>query len=378
LRFSLDHAWAQEAVRSGLDLGILEPTLAEMVALSVVRSAAGDRAEYHRRSDLERRLAGGTVLEPRAQGGVVIVVADWLSVTLVNLNVVPVMEALVPMLAAQALPLNRMVLATQARVALGDALAAQIAGLLADIARVWTSGVGPVDALAALPAKDVERSEQIWRVTSRCLPRHRRVGADREPHAGIWGEAFWQSKAEPCEEAGQDRMRFGCGHGRTNADGGASAERTIGEKVAFGGLFWCETVRVEAMGVIPKQSVSVERVGREYHCCPLADPMRADLVSFERCSGQKIGRRVEAEGFVHDPADIGKVRHVLIRGGAAGENCVGLGLGAGLSVLVEGQEIERPGQGERRGFVPGKKGSRENCFAPRAGRARDRWRLRQS
>ena len=76
LRFSLDHAWAQEAVRSGLDLGILEPTLAEMVALSVVRSAAGDRAEYHRRSDLERRLAGGTVLEPAAQGGVVIVVAD--------------------------------------------------------------------------------------------------------------------------------------------------------------------------------------------------------------------------------------------------------------------------------------------------------------
>ena len=159
--------------------------------------------------------------------------------------------------------------------------------------------------------------------------RHAGVGAEREAHAVIWGEAFWKGKAEPCKEAGQDQMCFGCGHGRTNADVSATAERKIGETVTFGGLFWCETVRVKAMGVIPKQSVSVERVDWEDHSCPLADLMRADLVSFERCSGQKADRRVGAEGFVHDPADIRKVRNVLIRGGTTVKNYVGLGLGAG-------------------------------------------------
>ena len=224
LRFSLDYARARDAVWAGLDLGILEPTLAEMVALS---------RSFGVRLGIGRSISGGRLWE-----------SDWLgarcwspqrkvawslwwpmvSVTVVNLNVVPAMKALAPMLAAQALPLNRIVLATQARVALGDAVAAedgaeavvvsigertglsvsdglgayrtwapgpdlpnarrncisnirygglapdaaaaQIAGLLADMARVGTSGVGLVDARPLCPRKMLRLSEQIWRGAS--------------------------------------------------------------------------------------------------------------------------------------------------------------------------------------------------------------------
>ena len=102
------HAAARDAVWSALDpatLGLDAP---------VVRSRARDRREYLLRPDLGRQLAPGTALE--RTGGVVLVVADGLCASGVQ---------------SQAAALTRafdaswpVVIALQARVALGDAIGA--------------------------------------------------------------------------------------------------------------------------------------------------------------------------------------------------------------------------------------------------------------
>lgn len=111
LAFQADHAAARDAVHAALDVDALRAAISR--ECHVVHSAAPDRATYLRRPDLGRRLAAGTVL-PEAPGQVAIVLADGLSAIAVQRHA----PALV---AALALP-GPIVIATQARVALGDAV----------------------------------------------------------------------------------------------------------------------------------------------------------------------------------------------------------------------------------------------------------------
>jgi ethanolamine ammonia-lyase small subunit len=117
LDFQEAHARARDAVWSALDVPALEASLAR--PLLRVRSAAADRREYLLRPDLGRRLAEGTVL-PRAPGSIALVIADGLCATGVQRHAPGVLELLIP---ALPLPTGPLVVAEQARVALGDDIA---------------------------------------------------------------------------------------------------------------------------------------------------------------------------------------------------------------------------------------------------------------
>lgn len=106
------HAAARDAVWSALDPGALG------LEAPVVRSRARDRREYLLRPDLGRQLEAGTDL-PRT-GGVVVVVADGLCASGVQAQA----AALIRAFDAAGPPLGPVVVALQARVALGDAVGA--------------------------------------------------------------------------------------------------------------------------------------------------------------------------------------------------------------------------------------------------------------
>jgi len=110
LAFQAAHAQARDAVWSE----------AALVGDITVRSQARDRREYLLRPDLGRKLAEGIVL-PAAPGALVFVVADGLCATGVAAQAPAVMEAARPLIG---LPIGPVVVALQARVALGDAIGA--------------------------------------------------------------------------------------------------------------------------------------------------------------------------------------------------------------------------------------------------------------
>ena len=108
LAFQAAHAQARDAVWSE----------AALIGDVTVRSQARDRREYLLRPDLGRKLAEGTVL-PAAPGALVFVVADGLCATGVAAQAPAVIGAARPLLG---LPIGPVVVALQARVALGDAI----------------------------------------------------------------------------------------------------------------------------------------------------------------------------------------------------------------------------------------------------------------
>ncbi len=128
LSFSLAHAQARDAVHLPLDVAALANELAALgFAPRMAHSAAPDRAAYLRRPDWGRCLdeASQQALSlnaPVPGGKLAIVVADGLSSLAVARHTGPLLEALnhhIPDLASMPL-----VIASQARVALGDEIGA--------------------------------------------------------------------------------------------------------------------------------------------------------------------------------------------------------------------------------------------------------------
>lgn len=131
LAFGLAHAEARDAVHTPLDgariaadieaLGL--PTLA-------AASAAADRAAYLRRPDHGRRLSDESLaaLETAASGPVdlAVVVADGLSARAVHEGAAKLVAAFQPHAARAGWSLAPVVVASQARVALGDAVGAAL------------------------------------------------------------------------------------------------------------------------------------------------------------------------------------------------------------------------------------------------------------
>jgi ethanolamine ammonia-lyase small subunit len=125
LAFALDHARARDAVHNPFDAAAVAQQLAAFGFETLqVDSAAADRATYLRRPDLGRRLSpeSRALLEqqPRSEPDVLLVVADGLSSTAVHAHAAPLLGALAPHGAAQNWRARPIVLAHQARVALGD------------------------------------------------------------------------------------------------------------------------------------------------------------------------------------------------------------------------------------------------------------------
>ena len=125
LAFRLAHAHARDAVYSALNTGQL---LTELPALGLpvcqVRSRAGTRQEYLQRPDQGRHLADDSKTEitehVSSECDIVTVLADGLSATASNTHALPLLRLLVPELRRAGFRLGPLVLAEQARVALGD------------------------------------------------------------------------------------------------------------------------------------------------------------------------------------------------------------------------------------------------------------------
>lgn len=123
LKLRMDHAAARDAVRAPLDIGKLLRDLGEIGvgSCSVVKSAAATRDDYLRRPDLGRRLADETALE-WDESDLAIVLADGLSPAALQQHGAPLVSAL-QKAAAGRLRLGRPVVATSARVRIGDEIA---------------------------------------------------------------------------------------------------------------------------------------------------------------------------------------------------------------------------------------------------------------
>jgi ethanolamine ammonia-lyase small subunit len=124
LEFRMAHARARDAVHH--ELGALPGLEALGLPVVVVRSQAADRRSYLMRPDLGRALDGSAVPALAAHAGrhdLAIVVADGLSALAVERHAEPVLAALLPALRAAGWAMAPLVVAYQARVAVGDAVA---------------------------------------------------------------------------------------------------------------------------------------------------------------------------------------------------------------------------------------------------------------
>jgi ethanolamine ammonia-lyase small subunit len=127
LEFQLAHARARDAVHEDLDADKLRADLSGFgLPVLIVDSAVGARSDYLTRPDLGRQLSAQAqaVLAPHAAHyDVALVVADGLSARAVQNHAAPVLAVLLPALQAGGLRIAPLVIARNARVAIGDAVA---------------------------------------------------------------------------------------------------------------------------------------------------------------------------------------------------------------------------------------------------------------
>lgn len=154
------HAAARDAVHSPLDVDALVAELGGGVgggkALRVTSAASG-RAEYLQRPDLGRRLADGTELEP-GEYDVLIVLADGLSPQAVHAHGVPMLRALTERL--DGWRIAPVVIATQARVALGDEIAAGLGARSVVVLVGERPGMSSTDSLGIYFTFDARRGRR--------------------------------------------------------------------------------------------------------------------------------------------------------------------------------------------------------------------------
>lgn len=125
LAFGSAHAQARDAVHLPLDEAALQAgaQAAGWDEVMLLRSAAPDRATYLLRPDLGRRLSAASAAALQARGAtpcdLLLVVADGLSAAAIERQALPLLAALQQQRPAD-WTLGPLVIATQARVALGD------------------------------------------------------------------------------------------------------------------------------------------------------------------------------------------------------------------------------------------------------------------
>ena len=125
LKFSMAHAQARDAVKTPIDWSPIEADLKSSGLQTVrIHSAAESRDQYLRRPDLGRQLSSTSreALAARSstKPDLVVVVGDGLSSTAVNANVAPFLRAFLPHVLSGKWSLGPVLLAEQARVAIGD------------------------------------------------------------------------------------------------------------------------------------------------------------------------------------------------------------------------------------------------------------------
>ncbi|MDF2979868.1 MAG: eutC [Actinomycetospora sp.] len=145
LRLAAAHAQARDAVHAPLDAEAVLAALGERAG-PVVRSRVADRTEYLQRPDLGRRLADDHGLEAGSYD-LAIVIADGLSARAVQDHAVAVVDALLPRL--EGWSVAPVVVAEQARVALGDEIAAALGARMVLVLIGERPGMSAPDSLGA-------------------------------------------------------------------------------------------------------------------------------------------------------------------------------------------------------------------------------------
>jgi len=146
LDFQLDHAGARDAVHTSLDIAALEAAIGK--PLIAVRSRAGDRTTYLRRPDLGRLLHLDDAPQLLRTGdALAIVIADGLSATAVQAHAPALVAALVARLTGWTIA--PLVVALQARVALGDDIGEALGADLSVVLIGERPGLAAHDSLGA-------------------------------------------------------------------------------------------------------------------------------------------------------------------------------------------------------------------------------------
>lgn len=154
LDFTLDHARARDAVHAMLDAPRLAADLRALgLDVTEVASRVADRRDYLRRPDLGRQLDVGSaeVLKRCAgpPGQLALVIGDGLSAAAVDAHAVALVARLLPLLAEGDVAVGHAVVATSARVALGDQIGALLGARMVVMLIGERPGLSAPDSLGA-------------------------------------------------------------------------------------------------------------------------------------------------------------------------------------------------------------------------------------
>jgi ethanolamine ammonia-lyase small subunit len=155
LAFARDHAQARDAVHATLSLPTLLRELhSRDLPPLAVKSAAPDRATYLKRPDLGRTLSEGSraALNSASPAGarsrLTIILADGLSALATDRHALAVVDALLPLI-RETWQLTPIVIAEQARVALGDEIGVALGAALTVMLIGERPGLSAADSLGA-------------------------------------------------------------------------------------------------------------------------------------------------------------------------------------------------------------------------------------
>jgi ethanolamine ammonia-lyase small subunit len=152
LEFTLDHARARDAVHAGFDPPAMMRSLGDLgLEVSSVSSRAANREQYLRRPDLGRMLDPDSRNRLAGRAGsthrLVIVVGDGLSPTAVNRHAVALLRTLIPRLSGDGTEIGHAVVASGARVALGDEVGAILRARMVAVLIGERPGLSAADSL---------------------------------------------------------------------------------------------------------------------------------------------------------------------------------------------------------------------------------------
>jgi ethanolamine ammonia-lyase small subunit len=169
LEFTLDHARTRDAVHAAFDVSGLVSGLGGLgLETAEISSRAHGRREYLKRPDLGRKLdqASRQLLASRQAGScqLAIVVGDGLSPAAVNAHAVALVGSLMPRLAAERVDIGCAVVASGARVALGDEIGVVLGARMVVVLLGERPGLSAPDSLGAYltfaPRPDVTDAER--------------------------------------------------------------------------------------------------------------------------------------------------------------------------------------------------------------------------
>jgi ethanolamine ammonia-lyase small subunit len=153
LAFTLDHARARDAVHTAFDAPHLAAGLAGLgLQVVEVSSQAQSRRDYLRRPDLGRMLDPDSRRTLEQQSGaseVAIVIGDGLSPAAVNVHAVELVRQLAPRLTEAGISLGHVVVASGARVALGDEIGTVLGARMVVMLIGERPGLSAPDSLGA-------------------------------------------------------------------------------------------------------------------------------------------------------------------------------------------------------------------------------------